>query len=153
MGAARAPAKSGEAWKPSSNGSYSAVEEARARLRVSLQVCAPAYALQLLRVPCSPTAQVAQEAAADGLLDADELAATVAELRAEYGVALSALGLETSQVPDPGLDTPPPPRHAAAGGGTFTARTRSCARSVRAVPPAPPASFSALWFRTAQNGG
>ena len=53
---------------------------------------------------------MAQEAAADGLLDAEDLRATVLELRSEYASTLHALGLEAAQLPDPALDTPPPRR-------------------------------------------
>ena len=48
--------------------------------------------------------QVADEAAADGLLSEDELADTVAELRGTFAAALAALGVNPSTVPEVRLD-------------------------------------------------
>ena len=53
-------------------------------------------------------AQVTHEAFQDGLFTAEELAATVGELRAEYVAALAALGVDAASLPDPTTDPPRP---------------------------------------------
>ena len=63
-----------------------------------------------LRAPLTPSfhPQVTHEAFQDGLFTAEELAATVGELRAEYVAALAALGVDAASLPDPTTDPPRP---------------------------------------------